>query len=216
MNEIRAILHPDNPLIAPDWAEMRVEVAETAANRLTAFLKRLDGIEKQVFALRGMAMLIIEERELYRWVMDEEVGDYYTSFDRWMKQEFPNSWGYCRDALRAVKELRQVPFEDLLQIKRCNLEQLKRVSSNVRLLPDVVRAAKVMPEKQFVEKLNKDHDQHLEVKQPVTMAGAEDCAEFEAAIARAMERGATTRAEAIKDISVNYLLDFPAVEEQTA
>ena len=195
---------------------MRVEVAETAANRLTAFLKRLDGIEKQVFALRGMAMLIIEERELYRWVMDEEVGDYYTSFDRWMKQEFPNSWGYCRDALRAVKELRQVPFEDLLQIKRCNLEQLKRVSSNVRLLPDVVRAAKVMPEKQFVEKLNKDHDQHLEVKQPVTMAGAEDCAEFEAAIARAMERGATTRAEAIKDISVNYLLDFPAVEEQTA
>ena len=207
---------PDNPLIAPDWAEMRVEVAETAANRLTAFLKRLDGIEKQVFALRGMAMLIIEERELYRWVMDEEVGDYYTSFDRWMKQEFPNSWGYCRDALRAVKELRQVPFEDLLQIKRCNLEQLKRVSSNVRLLPEVVRAAKVMPEKQFVEKLNKDHDQHLEVKQPVTMAGAEDCAEFEAAIARAMERGATTRAEAIKDISVNYLLDFPAVEEQTA
>ena len=211
-----AILHPENPLIAPSWDEMRSAPQEVAANRLTAFLKRLDGIEKQVFALRGMAMLIIEERELYRWVMDEEVGDYYTSFDRWMKQEFPNSWGYCRDALRAVKELRQVPFEDLLQIKRCNLEQLKRVSSNVRLLPEVVRAAKVMPEKQFVEKLNKDHDQHLEVKQPVTMAAAEDCAEFEAAIARAMERGATTRAEAIKDISLNYLLDFPAVEEATA
>ena len=48
------------------------------------------------------------------------------------------------------------------------------------------------------------------------MASAEDCAEFEAAIARAMERGAATRAEAIKDIAVNYLLDFPISEEQSA
>jgi len=211
-----AILHSENPLQAPDWAEMRAEAQEVAAKRLTAFLKGLDGVEKRVFALRGMAMLIVEERELYRWVVDEEVGDYYVSFDRWLKQEFPNSWGYCRDALRSVKELRQVPFEDLLQIKRCNLEQLRQVSSNVRVLPEVVRAAKTMPERDFIEKMNRDHDQHLEVKQPLTMAPAEDCAEFEAAIKRAMERGATTRAEAIKDISLNYLLDFPAEEEQTA
>jgi hypothetical protein len=47
------------------------------------------------------------------------------------------------------------------------------------------------------------------------MATADVCAEFEAAIQRAMQRGATTRAEAIKDIALNYLLDFPA-EEQTA
>ena len=63
-----------------------------------------------------------------------------------------------------------MPFEDLLSIKRANLEQLKQVSSNVRLLPAVIEAAKTLPEKAFVEKLNRDHAQHLEVKQPVAMA----------------------------------------------
>ena len=94
-----------------------------------------------------MAALLIEERELHRFILDNEVGDYYQSFDRFLKCEYPASWSYIRDALRAVKELREVPFSDLLEIKRCNLEQLKKVSSGVRLLPEVVRAAKSMPEK---------------------------------------------------------------------
>src|SRR5208337_688648 len=106
---------------------LRSMAPEPAAVRLSGILRGLDPLEKQVFALRGMAMLLIEERELYRFVIDEEVGDYYQSFDRWMKQELPNSWGYCRDALRTVKDLKDTPFEDLLQIKRCNLEQLKKV-----------------------------------------------------------------------------------------
>ena len=84
----------------------------------------MGGAEKKVFALRGMAALLIEER-LYKEVEDPEFGVPYASFDRFLKQEFPNSWSYIGDALRAVKELRQVPFEDLLQIKRANLEQLK-------------------------------------------------------------------------------------------
>jgi len=192
-------------------------VAEVAGERLTGFLRGLDGVEKQVFALRGMAMLIVEERELYRWVLDEEVGDYYTSFDRWMKQELPTSWGYCRDALRAVKELKDMPFEDLLQIKRANLEQLKKVSSSVRILPEVVAAAKSLPEKSFVAKMNEEHDQHLETKQPVVMATRDDCEEFETAIALAIAiEGCTTRAEAIRAVSVSYIQDHQVQVEQSA
>lgn len=203
-------------LRTPDWFAIRVMHPESAMTSLTSILTNLDPLEKQVFAMRGMAMLLVEERELYRWVIDEEVGDYFTSFDRWMKVTLPNSWGYCRDALRAVKELKDLPFEDLLQIKRCNLEQLKRVSSGVRLLPEVVKAAKTMPEKAFVEKLNTDHDQHLEVKQPVVMATTDECEEFETAISIAIAvEGCTTRAEAIRAISINYIQDH-AVEEQTA
>lgn len=211
-----AILHPENQFLVPDWGTLKVMDPEDAAVALRSILCAWDRAEEQAFAIRGEAMLLIEERSLFRYIIDEEVGDYYVSFDKWLKDTLPRSWGYCRDALRSRKECRAIPFTEYSQMKRCNIEQLKRVSSNVRLLPEVVRAAKVMPEKQFVEKLNKDHDQHLEVKQPVTMAASEDCAEFEAAISRAMERGAATRAEAIKDISLNYLLDFPAVEEQTA
>ena len=138
----------------PDWMSIRLQTPETAATSLKSILSAYDPIEKQVFAIRGMAMLLIEERELYRFVIDEEVGDYYQSFDRFIKQELPNSWGYCREALRTIKELKDTPFEDLLQIRRCNLHQLTKVSSGVRLLPDVVKAAKSMPEKAFVEKLN--------------------------------------------------------------
>jgi hypothetical protein len=192
-------------------------VNEAAAKRLTAILCGMDRVEKQVFALRGMAMLLVEERELFRWVLDDEVGDYYVSFDKWLKDTCPNSWGYCRDALRAVKELKDMPFEDLLQIKRCNLEQLKKVSSSVRLLPDVVQAAKNMPEKDFVEKLNSEHSQHLDVKQPIAMAPAEDVEEFETAIAMAMVvEHCGSRAEAIKAISVSYIQEHAVEAEHIA
>jgi hypothetical protein len=192
-------------------------VAEVAGKRLTGFLRGLDGVEKQVFALRGMAMLIVEERELYRWVLDEEVGDYYTSFDRWMKQELPTSWGYCRDALRAVKELKDMPFEDLLQIKRANLEQLKKVSSNVRILPEVVAAAKSLPEKAFVSQMNEKHNQHLETKIPIVMAPTEDVAEFKTALALAILcEGCTTRAEAIRAVSVSYIQNHQDQLEHSA
>ena len=215
MRTMKSSVISHDPLQAPDWAELRSMVAEVAGKRLTGFLRGLDGVEKQVFALRGMAMLIVEERELYRWVLDEEVGDYYVSFDRWMKQELPTSWGYCRDALRAVKELKDMPFEDLLQIKRANLEQLKKVSSSVRILPEVVAAAKSLPEKAFVAKMNDEHSQHLEAKQPVVMATPDDVEEFETAIALAIAvEGCTSRAEAIRAVSVSYIQDHQV--EQTA
>lgn len=216
------ILH--SPLNPPDWAQLRGMGVEAAGKRLTAFLSGLDRVEKQVYALRGMSMLLVEERELYRWVVDEEVGDYYLSFDKWLKDTCPESWSYCRQALNAVKELKEMPFEDLLLIKRCNMEQLKKVSSSVRLLPDVVDAAKNMPEKQFVEKLNREHAQHLETAAPVLMAPAADVEEFESAIAMAqiIEEGCETRADALKVIGVFYMSDegnrllYERRKEQTA
>ena len=198
----------------PDWLTIRLQAPEVAAVSLRAILTAYDPIEKTVFALRGMAMLLIEERELYRFQVDQEVGDYYVSFDKFLKDICPNSWGYCRDALRAVKELKDMRFEDLLQIKRSNIEQLKKVSSSVRLLPDVVQAAKSLPEKDFVAKLNNQHAQHLDVKQPIAMAPAEDCDEFETAIALAMVcEHCSCRAEAIKAVAISYIQDH-AVEAE--
>ena len=215
-----AISHPVHGLRTPDWLALRLQTNETAGASLTAILRSWDGIEKQVFALRGMAMLLVEERELYRWVVDDEVGDYYQSFDRWMKQELPNSWGYCRDALRAVKELKGMPFEDLLQIKRCNLEQLKKVSSSVRLLPEVVAAAKQLPEKQFVEKLNKEHAQHLETSTPVVMAPGPDAEKFEHCVEMVMAVEECGRGQALAKIAElieqEYLVPFEHLKAETA
>lgn len=214
MTQASVILHSENPLQPLDWERIRNQDSEAAGKRLTSFLSGLDRVEKQVYALRGMAMLLVEERELYRWVVDPEVGDYYVSFDKWLKDTCPESWSYCRQALNTVKELKSLPFEDLLQIKRCNLEQLKKVSSGVRILPDVTNDAKRLSEKEFVSKLNKEYDQHLDVKAPVVMAPGGDVAEFEQAIARAISvEGCETRAQAIRAIAIDYLLGHPEQDE---
>ena len=204
-------------LRTPEWDKLWHCEPEVAASSLRYVLRDLDGVEKNVFAIRGMTALLIEDRKLYRFMVDDEVGDYFQSFDRFLKCQCPHSWSYVRDALRAVRELKDIPFTDLLGIRRCNLEQLKKVSSGVRLLPEVVRAAKSMPEKQFVEKLNREHDQHLETKTPIVMATTDEIEEFEAAIAIAtLVEGCTTRAEAIRCISVSYIQDHPVEQEEEA
>lgn len=199
-----AILHL--PVLTIDWAEVRELPSQDAASALQGLLRSLEGIEDNVFAVRGMACWIVEDRELYKELDDPEVGQKFASFDRFLKVTCPKSWSYCRDAMRVVKELREIPFTELVRIRRCNLEHLKKTSSGVRTLPAVIEAARTLPEKALVEKLNREHNQHLEVKQPMVMASADDVAEFESAIQMAMElEECQSRAEAIKAIAVDYL-----------
>ena len=125
-------------------------------------LRSLDAIEEKVFASARQGHDADRGAQLFRFVVDEEVGDYYKSLDKFLKDTLPRSWGYCRDALRTRKECREISYADYVQIPRCNSEQLKKVSSNVRALPAVIEAAQTLPEKAFVAKVNKDHNQHIE------------------------------------------------------
>ncbi len=100
---------------------------------------------------------------------------------------------------------------------RLKLGNVIRGSHHHRLLPEVVKAAKSMPEKAFIEKLNREHDQHLEAKTPIVMATPDEIEEFEAAIAIAtLVEGCTTRAEAIRAISISYIQDHPVEQEEEA
>jgi len=179
-----------------------------AAEELRVMLHDLDEAEDRVFASRGMACMMIEERELWQYFEDPDVGESFKSMDRFLKWVAPKSWSYCRDAMRVVKEL-GADFPDLLRIRRCNLEQLKKVSTKVRRNPAVIEAARTLPEKAFVEKVNREFEQHLEIKSPVVMAPAGDVAEFNAAIemALAIEDGCETRADALKAVGLHYLSD---------
>ena len=209
------ILHS---LEAPDWSVLRAMDPEPAAKHLSAILSGLDRVERRVYALRGMCMLIVEERELYRWAIDEEVGDYFQSFDRWLKQTCPESWSYCRQALNAVKELRDLPFEDLLHTPRCNIEQLKKVSSNVRQLPEVVKAAQTLPEREFVAKVNQQFDQHLEIRRPVVMADTAVCDKRDEAIKIAkLVYDCKSDGEALEAIFADFIDEHrDVIQEQTA
>ena len=84
------------------------------------------------------------------------------------------------------------------------------------IAPEVVAAAKSLPEKAFVSQMNEKHNQHLETSQPVVMATQDDCDEFETAIALAIAiEGCTSRAEAIRAIAVSYIQDHQGQVEQT-
>lgn len=161
LTKLSAIITP-SAFEEPNWNQLRALEPERAAAVLGVILKSLDAIEEKAFAVRGEAMLLIEERNLFRFVVDDEVGDYYQSFDKWLKDTLPRSWGYCRDALRTREECREIPYADYVQIPRCNSEQLKLASSSVRVLPEVIEAAKTETAKELRRKLNTDHGQHLE------------------------------------------------------
>lgn len=175
MSDLSAILHDP-----PNWNSLRQMDPLESATRLRSILidcgALQEQVEKQVFALRGMAMLLIEERELWSQFIDPEVDRPYTSFDRWLKATLPNSWGYARDALRAVKELRDVPFVDLLAMPRANIETLKKTSTHVRREPRVIEAAKTQSEAQFTQTLTKDFNQHIETRK--TFKATYDAGEY--------------------------------------
>jgi DNA polymerase III delta subunit len=176
-----AILHPG--ILAPDFKSMRSKPPQEAADALRGLLASLEGVEDQVFAARGMACLLIEERELFRQSIDPEVDRPYESLDRFLKVVCPKSWSYCRDALRTVKALKETPFTDLLEIKRCNLETLAKVSTNVRKEPKVIEAAKSLPEKEFTQKMNREFNQHIESKSTLKLTyAAGEMAEIEKAL----------------------------------
>jgi hypothetical protein len=99
-------------------------------------------------------------------------------------------------------------------MKRCNIQQLKQTSSSVRVLPEVIEAAKKLPEKELVAKLNTEHDQHLETAAPVVMAPKEDVEEFETAVEMVtLIDDCHSRAEAIKAIGIRIIQECAAEYE---
>lgn len=212
MPEFRAISHQLG--LSVDWDAIKDSPLESAASALKSILGHLEGAEERIFAVRGRALVLVQERETWKLDNDPEVDRPFTSMDRWLKVTFPKSWRYCYDALWTAEELKELPFSEVSTIRRCNLKQLERISSGVRALPEVRQAAQTKTKSEFVAFVNeKFPEQHLEPDQPVIMPKG-DADEFEAAIEMAMVcEECRTRAEAIKAIAVNYIQEHAAVYE---
>lgn len=165
MNESSAISH----LATPDFDAIRAMTAEEASNPLVDILRtmeaadeRIESLTRQVYALRGAAMKIALDKQIFKFFIDEEVGQPFRSFDRWLKITLPHSWRYCREALATILKLPDVPMEQLVMMKRSNMMTLTQVSSGVRALPDVLEAAQTLSEDAFAQKLTAEHGQALE------------------------------------------------------
>jgi hypothetical protein len=167
---VSAILHQ---IPVPDFDAIRAMTSEDAANPVVDILRtveaadeRIESMTRQVYAIRGAAMKIAEEKKIWEQWVDPEVCQRFRSLDRWNKATFPKSWRYNQEALATISKLPDVPMEQLISMPRCNMVMLaNNVSSSVRALPDVLQAAQTLSEDEFAAKLSTEHGQHLERKE---------------------------------------------------
>jgi hypothetical protein len=151
MNPSVQVLHDSFDLMCV--AQMPDREAESY---LFNMIRRIADLERKAFALRGLVLLMVEERELWRIAG-------YPSMNRWVIEAAPWSHGACHEAMRAVEQLKDVPMVDLVEIPRCNLVQLQHLSTSVRIEPATLEAAKTLSEDAFAEHVQAKHpDQHIE------------------------------------------------------
>ena len=136
---------------------------EMAALWVDTHLREMEKSQKRSFAERGLLLKAAEEREYWREVFDNETGQNYSSMERWICGACPYSRSDCFAAMRAVKELKDIPIDRLLNIPRCNIQVLIRLSSKVRENPTVLSRAESLSEKDFLEWLASNfEEQHID------------------------------------------------------
>ena len=136
---------------------------DEAAVVLDRGLRELERGYRRSFVARGLILREVEERKLWEKLTDAETGKAYTSFDRWIVSAAPHSRSDCFAALKAVKELRDVPTDLLLDMPRCNVSVLQTLSSEVRKSPKVIEAAQTLSKKDFIKEVQVEHpQQHIE------------------------------------------------------
>jgi hypothetical protein len=144
-----------------------------------------------------------------RDVRDGELWRYHegcTSFDSWMVLAAPRARSTAYGYLRQVEALSDIPDAVLGQIRGENVEQMIHLSTAVRGDERVLDIAKTGRTEQLVAYLKENHpEQHAErVKFLKIPLSETQMAEFEQAIAKAMERGCESRSEACWMIAVDF------------
>jgi hypothetical protein len=188
---------------------------QEAADALDSRLRALERAYKRSFVERGLILLEMEERVLWGKLTDSETGEAYTSFERWIVSAATHSRSDCFAALKAVKELRDIPTDQLLDMPRCNVSLLQSLSGAVRKRPEVVKAAQTKSAKEFVRHIEeKFPEQHIESIRSVPMPKG-DAEELEQAIGMAMKiEGVTTRSDALRCLAINYIQDHQVEYDQ--
>ena len=158
----------------PDFDAIRAMTSEDASKPVVDILRtmeaadeRIESLTRQVYALRGAAMKIAQDKQIFKFFIDEEVGQPFRSLDRWNKATFPKSHRYNQEALATILKLPDVPMEALVNMPRCNIMALTQTSSHVRTLLAVLEAGQKQSENEFLDTLTRDHHQALE--RPVTL-----------------------------------------------
>lgn len=140
-----------------------------AAKILDARLRFLESMYKRNFVERGFILVEVEERQLWKHLCDLDTGEVYTSFERYVVTAASHSRADCFESMRAVKELRDVPREQLMNIPRKNIGVLSQLSTKARKDPQIIKAAQTGSKKEFIAQIQSAYpDQHVEQETKIT------------------------------------------------
>jgi hypothetical protein len=169
MKNTSPILDSASPVTELSLLQLRSMPEEKAATFLDLRLRALEDAWKRSYVERGVILIEVQDRQLWRWMVDF-AGEQYESFEGWVCRAAPQSRSDCFAAMRAVRELHEIPMKELSEIPRCNVEVLRSLSSGVRIQPEVVAAAQALPEREFREKIKQDHpDQHVSARRKLIL-----------------------------------------------
>lgn len=161
-------------ITSSDIESIRVMQPETAAKLYDERVQFLDKAQKRTFVEFGLIMIEMEDRELYRLLLDSE-GKAFPSLGRWISAAAPTSRSNAYAALNAMRAINEeVSSADLQEMPRVNINTVKKLSTSVRKDPKVIEAAKQMGEQEFKEHINKEHpEQHIEKDAPMRFKPAQ-------------------------------------------
>jgi hypothetical protein len=192
---------------------------EFQASLLDARARRIEKFNKRVYHELGLIALYMEEKSLWRKCTLDD-GSTPKSFEGWVKDACPYSRSYLFDAKRTVKILRGsgAEMKQIEDIPRCNAITLSKLSPALIRNPEIIDAAKHLPEEEFTKKIADSHPEqhieerrklifHLEVSAKVTV---------DSAIEQAMKVFDCGRDEALERICETVLEVFAKEEAKAA
>jgi hypothetical protein len=150
----------------PDWLMLRCQPPEQCASSIQQILKALEGSERFVYAVRGEALRLFDNRQLFALFTDPARNQPCSCTFRFLEVYFPDSARYWQESLVNRQRLyKAIPLEEAAKIPRANLRILEGVSESLQSRPEIHKAAQEQSEKQFARTMSQEHHQHVEESQ---------------------------------------------------
>lgn len=193
------------------------EEASELLNQRMAAIVQIDRLHERSYGERIIITREFERRQLWKHLEDPDTGQPFPHLTAWLSC---SDYLGCRrvnfEALHDGKKLADIPADKLIDVPKGNLKVLTQLSTAVRSQPDILEAARKLPQDEFLEKVEKEQPlQHLEMRKPMRFSPGRSWAKtIEQAIAWALEHGiASSRDEALLRMA-ETALDSWLLEEE--
>lgn len=155
-----------------DLLSLPDERAAIELNQRIGILDQIQRIHERSYVERGIIIREFERRQLWQHLTDPDTGTAFASLTAWLScSDFLGCRRVNFEAKRSLEQLADVPAEKLLDVPKGNIHVLTQLSTAVRNDPAVLEAAKTLPQKQFLEKLEREQPlQHIESRGPLRLS----------------------------------------------